>query len=106
VSDDLLAAWCGGPISDRRRLSGSSLRWRSPLLRSSPWPWSASACWPPWWRWPWQRWAGDSTHARCFALVGDPSNLTLLGILTLSLFGFYASRAGQPLFGTLEPRSS
>ena len=35
-----------------------------------------------------------------------PSNLTLLGILTLSLFGFYASRAGQPMFGALEPRSS
>ena len=35
-----------------------------------------------------------------------PSNLTLLGILTLSLFGYYASRAGQPLFGRLEPRES
>jgi serine/threonine-protein kinase len=31
------------------------------------------------------------------------SNLTLAAIALLAIFGFYASRAGQPLFGTLEP---
>jgi serine/threonine-protein kinase len=31
-----------------------------------------------------------------------PSNWTLGGIIALALFGFYASRAGQPLFGKLE----
>jgi hypothetical protein len=31
------------------------------------------------------------------------SNMTLLGILMLALFGFYASRSGQPLFGRLDP---
>ena len=30
------------------------------------------------------------------------SNMTLLGILMLALFGFYASRSGRPLFGRLE----
>jgi hypothetical protein len=30
------------------------------------------------------------------------SNMTLFGILMLALFGFYASRAGRPLFGRLE----
>jgi hypothetical protein len=30
------------------------------------------------------------------------SNLTIASVLTLTFFGFYASRAGQPLFGTLE----
>jgi hypothetical protein len=31
-----------------------------------------------------------------------PSNWTIAGIIALALFGFYASRAGQPLFGKLE----
>jgi hypothetical protein len=31
-----------------------------------------------------------------------PSNWTIAGIIALALFGFYASRAGQPLFGRLE----
>ena len=30
------------------------------------------------------------------------SNMTLLGILMLALFGFYASRSGRPLFERLE----
>ena len=30
------------------------------------------------------------------------SNWTIAGIIALALFGFYASRAGQPLFGNLE----
>ena len=30
------------------------------------------------------------------------SNLTLALVLALTLFGFYASRAGQPLFGNFE----
>ena len=31
-----------------------------------------------------------------------PSNWTIAGIIALAVFGFYASRAGQPLFGNLE----
>src|SRR5262249_34837136 len=31
------------------------------------------------------------------------SNWTLAAVILLTLFGFYASRAGQPLFGTFEP---
>jgi len=31
-----------------------------------------------------------------------PSNWTIAGIIALALFGFYASRAGQPLFGNFE----
>jgi len=31
------------------------------------------------------------------------SNLTIAAIVALALFGFYASRAGQPLFGNLDP---
>jgi predicted Ser/Thr protein kinase len=34
-----------------------------------------------------------------------PSNWTIAGIIALALFGFYASRAGQPLFGNLELRT-
>jgi hypothetical protein len=33
------------------------------------------------------------------------SNLAIAVVLAITLFGFYASRAGQPLFGTLEPRT-
>jgi hypothetical protein len=29
------------------------------------------------------------------------SNLTIAAVLSLTLFGFYASRAGQPLFGRI-----
>jgi predicted Ser/Thr protein kinase len=32
------------------------------------------------------------------------SNWTIAGVTTLALFGFYASRAGQPLFGDIVPR--
>jgi hypothetical protein len=32
------------------------------------------------------------------------STLTLLGFLALAVFGFYASRAGQPLFGAILTR--
>jgi hypothetical protein len=32
------------------------------------------------------------------------SNLTLATVLALTCFGFYAARAGQPLFGNLEVR--
>ena len=31
------------------------------------------------------------------------SNWTLAGFIGLTLFGFYASRAGQPLFGSMRP---
>jgi len=31
-----------------------------------------------------------------------PSNWTIAGIIALALFGFYASRAGEPLFGKFE----
>jgi len=31
-----------------------------------------------------------------------PSNWTIAAIIALALFGFYASRAGQPLFGDFE----
>ena len=30
------------------------------------------------------------------------SNLTLATVLAVTCFGFYAARAGQPLFGTYE----
>jgi hypothetical protein len=33
------------------------------------------------------------------------SNLAIAAVFGLTLFGFYASRAGQPLFGHLEVRS-
>lgn len=33
------------------------------------------------------------------------SNLTIAIVLALTVFGFYASRAGQPLFGNLEVKS-
>ncbi|HXI29635.1 MAG TPA: hypothetical protein VNG89_14450, partial [Vicinamibacterales bacterium] len=32
-----------------------------------------------------------------------PSNWTIAAIVLLALFGFYASRAGEPLFGTFTP---
>jgi hypothetical protein len=31
----------------------------------------------------------------------DASNWTLALLIALTLFGFYASRAGQPLFGSI-----
>jgi hypothetical protein len=33
------------------------------------------------------------------------SNLVIAAVLGLTLFGFYASRAGQPLFGSFEPKT-
>jgi hypothetical protein len=33
------------------------------------------------------------------------SNLAIAAVVGLTFFGFYASRAGQPLFGSLEPKS-
>jgi len=32
-----------------------------------------------------------------------PSNWTIVALLAVAAFGFYASRAGQPVFGTFAP---
>ena len=41
-----------------------------------------------------------ATHAPSWAAM--PGNLSMMLVIALACFGFYASRAGEPLFGKLE----